>query len=129
MMRFKSAVLVLIMAPIAALSADRDCVWAGRVYSDGILKLNGGVCHICQAGKWIDKKAKCDECKPTSTPDETNPALSAKDCTGKRDPANAQLLTFSDGDRVSQADGKFHMCSAGQWIEKQVASTQLCPEQ
>jgi hypothetical protein len=130
--RFALAIFVIVLAAFTASSAappsNAGCVWAGRVYSDGELKLNGRICQVCQAGKWVDKSADCAACRPTRRPDETNPAPSASDCTAQQNPASPQKLTFTDGARVEQADGKFQMCSAGQWIQKEVTSSQLCPQ-
>jgi hypothetical protein len=112
---------------LSASPTDISCAWAGRVYTDADLKVNGRMCQICQAGKWVDKDVTCEKCKPGSKPVASNPPPSDKDCTAQLEPSSPQKLTFTDGARVEQAHGKFQVCSAGIWVEKQPAESQLCP--
>jgi hypothetical protein len=113
--------LILIPAP-----TDSHCVWAGRVYSDAELKLNGRVCQICQAGKWVDKDIKCDECRAKTNPVLSNPPPTNRDCTAQLNSSSPQRLTFTDGARVEQEAGVLQMCSAGQWVERPPAPSQIC---
>ncbi len=119
-------VLIIAFMPGSDASQEGECVWAGRVYGDGELKLNGQVCQVCQAGKWVDKAASCDECKPASKPKPTNPVPKPLDCVGRSHRSDPQRLTFSDGARVRQSNGVFQACSSGQWIERVPASNQIC---
>lgn len=119
-------VISIVLLTLSPTSPDSGCVWAGKVYSDAELKLNGRVCQICQAGKWVDKDAKCEECRARSSPAVSNPPPSDRDCTAQSNSSSPQKLTFTDGARVEQEDGKFQMCSAGQWVERPPAPSQIC---
>jgi len=102
-----------------------ECVWAGDVFADNELNINGRVCQICQNGRWVDRKVKCEECKPKTTPVPVNPPPAANDCTA-RPHRSAPLQTYTDGARAI-LEGKFQLCSDGQWIESNPAPSQLCP--
>lgn len=115
----------MVLAPQSN-AANKACVWAGRVYLDTELKVNGQVCQICNDGKWIDHDVSCDKCKPQTKPDVTNPPPSDKDCSAQHQRDNPQKLTFSDGARVEQAGAKFQMCSSGVWLEKQAPQSNAC---
>ena len=110
-----------IMAP----AADSGCVWAGKVFSDNEMNLNGRICQVCKAGKWIDQDVKCDECKPKTNPVESNRPPGPKDCTENPNPASAQKLTYTDGAR-EVLQGKFKVCAGGQWAEKTPVPSQIC---
>ena len=107
-------------------ASEGTCVWAGRAYPDGEFKVNGRVCQVCNAGKWVDRNAKCETCKPKTKPAVTNPPPSVKDCTAQHEPDNPQKLTFSDGARVEQSGGTFQMCSAGVWQERDTPQSIAC---
>lgn len=125
------ALLIAIVCSVTTISASpayTGCAWAGRIYSDGELKVNGQICQICQAGKWVDRDANCQDCKPKNKPVESNPEPMPYDCTAQVNPASPQRLTFTDGARLSQAEGKFQKCEAGQWTEKKPPPPPLCSE-
>jgi len=114
------SVAFLTIAP----SAGQECVWAGKIFADNEMNINGRVCQICQNGKWVDRDVRCEDCKPKTNPVPLNPTPAANDCTA-RPHRSATLETYSDGARAV-LDGKFQVCSGGQWIDSTPARSRLC---
>ena len=108
-------------------SAGQECVWAGKIFADNEMNINGRVCQICQNGKRIDRDVKCEECKPKANPVAFNPTLAAKHCTARPN-RSAPLETYTDGARAI-LNGKCQLCSGGQWLESTPARSQICPAQ
>ena len=111
----------LTMAP----ATGPECVWAGNIFGDNEMSVNGRVCQICQGGRWVDKRAKCEECKPKTNPVPLHPIPAANDCTFRPN-RSAPLETFTDGARAI-LQGKFQICSDGQWLETTPERSQICP--
>ena len=109
-------------------ATGQECVWAGKIFADNEMNVNGRVCQICRNGKWVDRDVKCEECKPKTNPVAMNPPPGANDCTARPNRANrtAPLEAFTDGARAV-LEGRFQVCSGGQWIDSTPARSQVCP--
>jgi len=118
--------LLLVSVAFLAISSatGEECVWAGKIFADNELSINGRVCQICQNGRWVDRNVKCDECKPKTIPVPSYLPPAANDCTARPN-RSAPLEAFSDGARAV-LNGKFQLCSDGQWIESNPAPSQMC---
>ena len=106
-------------------SAGQECVWAGKIFADNEMNINGRVCQICQNGKWVDRDVKCEECKPKTNPVPSNLPPAANDCAA-RPHRSAPLEAYSDGARA-MLNSKFQLCSDGQWLESTPERSQICP--
>lgn len=122
--RFDWKVILLLLAiPLEVFADTGSCIWAGRVYEDQELKINGESCQICNAGKWIDYHVNdCASCKPKRVSDNASHAT-AKDCTYRKD---GQERIFSDGGRIVTEKGDHKICSAGVWLLRDVQNK--CPQ-
>ena len=120
---FFISVALLTISP----STGQECVWAGKIFADNEMNINGRVCQICQNGKWVDRDVKCEECKSKTNPVAFNPTPAANDCTARPN-RSAPLETYTDGARAV-LNGKFQLCSGGQWLESTPARSQICPAQ
>ena len=119
--------LLLISVAFLTISTTtgQECTWAGNIFADNEMNLNGRVCQICQNGKWVDRDVKCEECKPKTIPVASHPIPAANDCAA-RPHRSAPLEAFTDGARAV-LQGKFQICSDGQWIETTPSRSQICP--
>ena len=117
------SVLFLTLSP----TTGQECVWAGKLFVDNEMNLNGRVCQICKNGRWVDRNVKCEECKPKTLPVPSNLPPAANDCNA-RPHRSAPLEAYSDGARAV-LDGKFQLCSDGQWLETTPERSQICPAQ
>lgn len=118
--------LLLISVAFLTISTTtgQECAWAGKIFADDEMNLNGRVCQICQNGRWVDRAVRCEECKPKTIPVEFNPTPAANDCTARPN-RSAPLQTFTDGARAI-LNGKFQLCSDGQWLDSTPTRSQIC---
>jgi hypothetical protein len=121
--------LLLISVAFLTISTTtgQECAWAGKIFADDEMNLNGRVCQICHNGRWVDRPVKCEECKPKTNPVAFNPTPAANDCTARPN-RSAPLQTFTDGARAI-LNGKFQLCSDGQWLESTPERSQICAAQ
>ena len=103
----------------------QECVWAGKLFVDNEMNVNGRVCQICQNGKWVDKDVRCEECKPKTNPVPSFLQPAANDCAARPHPS-APLEAYSDGARAI-LNGRFQLCSDGQWLGSTPERSQICP--
>lgn len=104
-----------------------NCIWAGKIYADNDLKLNGGVCQTCTNGKWIDRKVPCDQCRPEKgTLGETDHKGSDTDCVYESKDDGPKI--FSDGARMVNSQKQYKKCSASQWVDSPPTDDQICRE-